>query len=365
MAELPDYLEGGEEARLIPVGAATQREGFACSVLLASLRVVQPFARAFFGHMDWRVGSWAKIHGYTEPVFKHQPDGMNCRPDGLLILDTGKKERRVLVETKIGSAKVDTGQLTQCFRLAKANKVDAIVTVSNELSAHPTHLPYELPRAIRNVPVFHWSWSYLVMMAELLLRDEEDFDEEQDYILREIIRYFDHESAGVSAHTQMCADWPIVVERIQEDARLSVSDMAVLNVVQCWHQQLASVCISRTRQLNSEVTLRLSKSQWDQRTRLVEDVSELVARNRLLASFAFPTPAGPIELTADARRRNLTFRLPVGAPLNKQTYRARVRWLLNQLPEDTAFPARLDLIWDRGQRSSAPMSSFREDLDAG
>ena len=53
------------------------------------------------------------------------------------------------------------------------------------------------------------------MIAELLLREEEDFDEEQDYILREIIRYFDHEGAGVSCNTAMCAEWADVIERVR------------------------------------------------------------------------------------------------------------------------------------------------------
>ena len=74
MIELPDYLEGGEEARLIPAGASTQRERFACSVLLASLRVVQPFARAFFDHINWKVGSWSEIRGTP-----NQSSGGNLR----------------------------------------------------------------------------------------------------------------------------------------------------------------------------------------------------------------------------------------------------------------------------------------------
>jgi hypothetical protein len=363
MIELPDYLKGGDEARLIPVGASTQKERFACSVLLASLRVVQPFAREFFGHINWRVGSWAKIHGFTEPVFAHQPDGVNCRPDGLLILNTGRRERRAIVETKIGTAKIDTAQLLQYYRLARANGVDAIITVSNELTADPTHLPYELPREIKNIPTLHWSWSSLVMIAELLLQEEEDFDEEQDYILKEIIRYFDHESAGVSCNTAMCAEWADVIERIQEDLRISERDAEVLNVIRCWHQQLESVCISRTRQAKFLVRLSLDRRHWDQRSRLIDDAAELVASHTLSATFEFPRSAGPIELVADARRRNITCRLFIEAPLNRQTYRARVRWLLNQLPDTSA--ARLDLIWERSQRSSAPLKSFREDVDAG
>jgi hypothetical protein len=256
----------------------------------------------------------------------HQPAGRNPRPARrAVILDTGKKERRAIVETKIGSAKIDTDQLAEYYRFAKANKIDAIITVSNKLSADPTHLPYELPKEIKNVPVFHWSWSYLVMLAELLLRDEADFDEEQDYILREIIRYFDHESAGVSCNTTMCADWPVVVERILEAVRLKANDLAVLNVVQCWHQQLASVCISQTRRLKLPVSLRLSKNHWDQRTRLDNDVAEFVQNNQLAATFEFPTPEIAIELVADALRRSIICRLPVDAPLNRRTYKARVK----------------------------------------
>jgi hypothetical protein len=86
---------------------------------------------------------------------------------------------------------------------------------------------------------------------------------------------------------------------------------------------------------------------------------------QIIGVLRLPYTAGPVELIADARRRNITCRLPVDAPLNRQTYRARVRWLLNQLPEETALPARLDLIWERSQRSSAPLSSFRDDVNAG
>jgi hypothetical protein len=67
---------------------------------------VQPFARAFFDHMNLRAGSYAEIFGYTEPVFKRQLDGITCRPDGLIVLDTGKRERRLLVETKIGAGRL-------------------------------------------------------------------------------------------------------------------------------------------------------------------------------------------------------------------------------------------------------------------
>ena len=314
--------------------------------------------------MNWRSGNWAQVHGYTEPVFKSQPEGMRCRPDGLIILNTGRREARFIVEAKIGGARIDTDQLTLYSQLIRPNGIDAVITVSNELSSDPTDLPYAVPRELRNVTFYHWSWSHLVMLAELVLREEEDFDEEQDYILREIIRYFDHESVGVARGCQMCSDWPEVVERIQVGGHLDVDDPAVMNVVQCWHQQLAGVCISQSRQLRYPVTLRLTRNQWDSETRLVEDLAEFVEDNKLLASFVFPTEAGPIEVTADARRRNITCSLSVAAPLNRQRYGARVRWLLNQFPDEISLPVRVNLIWERGHRSEAALTSLRDDLNA-
>lgn len=364
MSELPECLEGGEVARLIPVGSAGQRERAACTVLLAALRVVQPFAREFFGRMEWRAGNWAQVYSYTEPVFKKQPEGLTCRPDGLLILNTTRRELRFIVEAKIGTARIDPNQLADQCRLARLNDVDALITVSNELSPDPAYLPYEAPREARNLRIYHWSWPRLVMLAELLLRDEDDFDEEQDYMLREIIRFWDHESSGINCTNHMCADWPNVVERIQVGTPLPQNDDAVLSVISCWHQALASVCINRTRRLKLPVTLRLSRDHWDQQTRLAEDTAEFVASNRLHAEFEFAAAELPVEVIADAGRRNIIFRLSVGAPLNRQRYGARLRWLLNQLPEETTMPITINLIWDRGLRSSALLGDLRDDLNA-
>jgi hypothetical protein len=314
--------------------------------------------------MEWRLGNWAQVYGYTEPVFRNQPEELTCRPDGLIVLNTGRRERRLIVEAKIGSAKIDGNQLADQCRLARINGVEAIITVSNELSPEPAYLPYQVPREARNLTIYHWSWARLVMLAELLLREEGDFDEEQDYILREIIRFWDHESTGINCTSQMCSDWPAIVERIQAGAPLPPSDDAVLNVVSCWHQALASVCINRTRELKSLVAMLLSRDHRDQRTRLAEDVAEFVGSNRLRANFEFSEAEVPVEVVADASRRNIMFRLCVNAPLHRQRYGARLRWLLNQLPEETTIPLTINLLWERGLRSSASLRSLRDDLNA-
>lgn len=69
---LPEYLEAGEKARLIPVVANGQRERAACSVLLAALRIVRPYWKIVCEDMGHKVGPRASISSFTEPRFKNQ-----------------------------------------------------------------------------------------------------------------------------------------------------------------------------------------------------------------------------------------------------------------------------------------------------
>ena len=111
----PEFLAQGEVARLIPTCAPSQRERAACTVLLAALRVVHPFARDLFSEMGRRFGNWASVEAYTEVVFHNQPDE-RCRPDGLLVFDTTRRQWKALVEAKIGQGKISPSQISRYYR---------------------------------------------------------------------------------------------------------------------------------------------------------------------------------------------------------------------------------------------------------
>ncbi|WP_366552836.1 hypothetical protein [Aquibaculum sediminis] len=102
----PSFLEGGEQARLIPVAADSNREARAASILLATLLAVPPFAKLMLGQLGQRIGSRAALDCYTEVVFCRNggaEDG--CRPDGLILLDGGRGRQWFrLVEARIGTA---------------------------------------------------------------------------------------------------------------------------------------------------------------------------------------------------------------------------------------------------------------------
>ena len=315
--------------------------------------------------MGKRVGNWASIEAYTEVVFRDQPDE-RCRPDGLIIFDTVRRQWKALVEAKIGQGRISPEQLSRYYRLARANGIDAIITISNELNPRPQHIPYDVPHeVVGNIELYHWSWPHLVMIADMLLAEEEDFDEEQHFILGEVVRYLDSETTD-GGFQQMGQGWPHLIQRIFSSGEISGSDAEVIGAVKSWHQEQASICAWLGRELQRQVSLQLSRSHREsQSMRLLEDAEEFVTTKQLRASFYSPALARPIEMIADALRRNVTCRCSIEAPQDRRRYQSRLSWLLEQLPESGIGDTMVHMEWDNGQRTCVALEQLRRDEDEG
>src|SRR3546814_3106248 len=118
-----------------------------------------------------------------------------------MVLETGGgRTWRCLVEAKIGKAEIEAEQVERYLTIARPHKVDAVLTISNQFVALPTHSPLSLPKAaLRGVEPFHWSWLHLLTEAELPLESQKVAQPEQRYILAEMDRYFSHPRS--EAHT--------------------------------------------------------------------------------------------------------------------------------------------------------------------
>ena len=362
---LPEFLVQGELARLIPVCASSQRERAACSVLLAALRVVHPFARDLLSEMGKRVGNWASIQAYTEVVFQNQPEE-RCRPDGLIIFDTVRRQWKALVEAKVGQGRISPEQISRYYRLARANGIDAIITISNELNPRPQHIPYDVPdEVIGNIELYHWSWPHLGMVADMLLREEEEFDDEQFFILEEVVRYLENETTE-GGFQQMGPGWPDLIQRIFGDGQIAGTDADVLSAIRSWHQQQSSICVWLGRELQRHVSLHLNRSHREsQSMRLLEDAEEFVTTRQLRATFNSSALARPIDVIADALRRNVTCRCSIGAPQDRRRYQSRISWLLEQLPESNLGDTMVHIAWDNGQRTCVALRRLRKDENEG
>ena len=172
MSSLPDFLSSGTPARLFPVVADTRREERTLSILLAVLARVPGFYREILGSVGVRTGARTRVSAYTE-VGLATETGASDRPDGLLLVETGRTAWSALIEAKVGRSALDPDQVERYLKLARDNGIDAVVTISNDFAARPTHSPVAgaIPRLRQltgKVGLYHWSWAYLATCCEIL-----------------------------------------------------------------------------------------------------------------------------------------------------------------------------------------------------
>lgn len=363
MADLPEFLSSGQIARLIPVVADTSKEGRAASIFLATLTAVPAFAASMLSTVGQRVGARATIDCYTEVVFKGGSQDAKTRPDGLLVLKTGRKTWTALVEAKIGRAELNTEQLQTYLQLARKHSIDAVVTLSNQFTALPAHHPLGISKSDqKDLELYHWSWMFVLTQAMLLLNDSEHVPRDQSYILSEMVRYFRHDSTGVSTFDRMNSEWPDLVSLIKSGARPGKASDITQNTVASWHQETRDICLLLSRRLGHQVTLKLSRAHKNDPVQRIKDDSEsLVSTQSLTAEIDVPNAAAPIELEASLVRRTISCSMRLAAPQDKKSSKARINWLVRQLSKCNHTDVLLRANWPgRAPPTQCTLAEARE-----
>ena len=269
---------------------------------------------------------------YAEVKFPSSDESKNGnskdRPDGVLILSTGKSQWRALVEAKIDNVEIDQEQVLKYARIARECGIDAVITLSNQLTPLPTHIPYSIPKTLSNrVDFFHISWISVLTQASLILRDKEEISSEQAFILEEMTHYFEHPKSGIKRFDQMNTEWRPLVVGISNGEKFSRSSPEIENTISSWHQEERDVCLLLSRRIGKHVDIRLSrKHQNDTALRLREACDWLIASYELRSIFTVPNAAGDIEVTANLERRTISCSMRLNAPGDKKRASARINW---------------------------------------
>lgn len=332
----PDYLTGGEPARLIPITADSARELKSVSVLMAGLRSVFELRQSLLKSLGVRVGTSATLEAWTEVVFQNEDKkavNNKDRPDGLLILRTGKREWRALIEAKVGNETIGEEQVSRYLQQAKNHKLDAVITITNQFAALPTHHPVKLPKnATKSVALFHCSWAFIRTQCQLLLKNDGVEDEDQVFILSEILRYLESDRSGISHFDQMNAEWKDVVNKVKSNAPLAKTSDEVQNTIAAWHQEQRDLCLIMSRLTGSDVSLKLKNDhRLDASMRLKDDADAFCKAPALHCALNIINAAADLEVTADLQRRMIYCSMRLTTPRDKQSTKARVNWLLRQL----------------------------------
>jgi hypothetical protein len=149
-----------ERARLFPVsgiGGSDEQERRGASALLAVLDAVREFGRTITVPLGAPAG---RLSAFIEVPFTL--GDRHLRPDGLIEVVFGQKAWTALVEVKTGREVLKTAQLESYLELARAQKFDALLTISNQLVTTPGEHPVQIPRSkTLSVDLHHLSWSQI------------------------------------------------------------------------------------------------------------------------------------------------------------------------------------------------------------
>lgn len=362
---LPEVIVQGEPSRLFPVLATTSKEGRTTAIVLACLARINEFGANLLGSVGQRVGARSKIETYTEIVCKNKVEKLRERPDGLIVVKSGKNEWRALVEAKVGNSKTELEQVERYRQLAKQNSIDCVITISNEFSSSPTLHPLkEVGKSRSKIPVYHWSWMFILTHADLLLNQDDVDDVDQRFLLNELRRFLTHESAGVKGFDRMPAEWAELSKLIASGGKLSAKSDLAQTVIDAWHQETQDLALILSRMTETNVTERLNrkhKSNSQERTKF--EIEELRNNNSVGVELSIPDAVAPISVKADFMRRTIDVGMTLRAPEDKVSTKARTSWVLRQLDTTKIADTYLRLFWPgKGEATQHTVKELLDDI---
>ena len=330
-----EVLKHGVAARLFPVVPESAKEQRTLSIVLAAMLSVRPFAERLLAPLPVKMGKRATINCFTEVTLTNEVKGLRDRPDALIIVESGKNVWSALVEAKIGKHVIETEQLDRYVELAKLNGIDAVITVSNVLTPAPDINPTSIGRALpKNLNLYHFSWASILTTAFLLASSNEDQynNDDEAFIISELIRYLEHNSSGLVPLDQMNKEWPKIVGDVQSSHPLNAKSDDVIEMITTWLQEARDVALNMTRRLKEPVSIVASRANLGNPSGWIdEEAKRFVLDKQLSFELDVPNAASKILVEADFLRRAIRVSMKLAAPTDRASNAARLNWLLKQL----------------------------------
>lgn len=329
-SEFEEFVKKGDlrlrEARLIPTYKLGDEMALT-SVILTAIRLIKEFRKKILSEASM-IGS-GQIYVYTEAEFpKHE----KCRADGLLIIVKGGTIRDAAIfEMKNGNDVFNKEQLERYQAISKEYAIPKIITVSNQFVSEPTQCPIVM-KPVKDVGLIHFSWSYLLTIAHVLLfkNDTNIEDEDQVEIMHEIVRYLEDKKSGVFGFHQMKAGWSDVIEKINTGAILKSDDRDVCDAVVSWQQEEKDMALILSRYLGVLVESGERKYKGNLSARWSDDKDSLINRKMLSANLRVRDAVSDIRITGLLEKRTVEMFVSLKAPHDKTT-RGQLGWIRRQL----------------------------------
>lgn len=352
--------EDWQKARLIPtsgINGQEEAERRATSALLAVLHAVKEFRIAALKPLGAPAGT---LECFIEVPFT-MADERTVIPDGVLHVTRGKTEWTALVEVKTGAAELQREQVENYLDVARDQRFDCVVTISNQLAPAPGVHPVTVDkRKLRKVELHHLSWAEVVTAAVQTRVHRGVDDPDQAWILGELIRYLEHPRSGALDFDDMGQAW-VGVRDATVAGTVRANDKGVLEVASRWDQLLRFAAIRLGRELGADVQVVIARKETaDPSARLGRFVAELVETGTLSGRLRIPDSVGDIDVCCDLRASTVSVSVDAAAP-QEGRLPTRVNWLVRQLG-DAPGQLRIDALLAGTKASTSELlSTVRED----
>jgi len=308
-------------ARLIPL-LKTGDEMALTSIFLSGLKLIKEFRNAIFKHI--KLPRSGKFYYLTEVCF---PEIGNSRFDGLIIvIKSGKVSNAVIFEMKKESNPIEKNQLEEYLSLASKLKIPTVVTVSNQYESDPEESPIDI-RVSKKIKLLHFSWTYLLTIARILLYKNENNieDEDQVEIMREILYYFESEKSGVKGYNKMSDEWKSLTENILAHKVIRETDKVLHGAILSWYQEEKDMALKLSRKLGV-----LVKGKSRNKESLKSDIKHVIKHKSIKTKIAVKDAVSNILIEADFEKKNLKMTVSITCP-DTGTNTSKVNWLIKQL----------------------------------
>jgi hypothetical protein len=346
--------EPWQPARLIPtsgINGADEQETRATSALLAVLPVVRDFATSLL--KPFGVPTSGTLETFIEVPLR-TTDERTVRPDGLIRAVRGQRQWSALVEVKTGPNDLHREQIETYLDLARDNGIDAVLTISNQLTPSAGGHPVDVDkRKLKKVGLYHLSWAEVVSAAVIQRVHHGVADSEQAWILAELIRYLQHPRSGAVDFADMGAAWVTTREAVLAGT-LRPTDKGVGDVVSRWDQLLRFSALRLERELGSGVQVALSRREVaDPSVRRTALLDELTKSGQLTGALRIPNTVGDLDIVADVRTGRCTVSAEIAAPGDGRGL-TRINWLIRQL-NDSPSNLRIDAYVHMARQSTSEL----------
>ena len=329
ISKLNEILTEEREARLFPVLKIDEMR--ATSALLSTLRSVREFSQAIIKTANGPPGSTRRTECYVEVTLEktRQDQEEDSRLDGVIVSSRGKNTWIALLEVKIGSNELDQEQFDKYVDLARDNDFNAVITVSNQPSEPNNYPPLKVKYRGSKICIIHLSWVRLLEEAQLLIRQDRVEDADQQYILKEWVRYVLNPKAKIMANHVVGEYWQDLL-RAASNKRLISSKDKLERFVQDWVGLLRLQTFRLRAKLGDSVEIKLTreeqKDSYSYRKKLMD---ECLNEGHMSSSIQISHAVAPIDVTFKLDSRKVLFSVSLKPPEDKDR-RKQITWLRSE-----------------------------------